>query len=419
MPVVSYLCFLIFFILFLSLFRKRTDVLSPPRLFILIWSLAIGLMELKLSRYQPQWHSYKWIVILLPIVSMLIGMFISYVINIDRQLKSIFEIRQLVKKYTFDSNLLFRFIMTLFIAYLISYIVSALVIGYIPLFTKYPGVARNDWGIFGFGLFVQSFPSIIYLIILYYLISKGHPIKKIIVTVVFIITFLTYGFLLQRYYIAFAIILSAATIYYLTDLLRFRNVLIIVIFASIIMFGMTFIRLTGTIANYLYYLSQMKFSVKYAFFTEPYMYIVMNLENFVHAASKIEKYTYGLQTFDFVYALTGLKHVMAEYLDLPRYPFLITNNYNTYTMFFVYYWDYGILGITIIPLIIGIIFSSMYYKMRNEPNLNSIAIYSIFVFVIMFSFFVPVLTFLHFVFNFVVIFFVTKLISIKNQSRNE
>ncbi len=413
MPITSYIYFFIFLILFLTLFVKKTDVFSPARLFIMIWSLAIGLTELKLSRYQPKWHSYEWIVIIISLFSMLTGLFASYVINIGKPLVSIKDIRQIVKKYQFDSDLLFKYTVTLFLAYLISYIVSALVIGYIPLFTRFPGVARNDWGIFGFGLFVQSFPAIIYFIILYFLISRGHPIKKSLLGLIFLITFLTYGFLLQRYYIAFAIILSAATLYYLTDLLRFRNVLFITIIGLAIMFGMTFIRLTGTIANYLYYLSQMKYSVKYAFLTEPYMYIVMNIENFVHAASKLEKFTYGILSFDFIFAITGLKHVLAEYLSLPKFPYLITNNYNTYTMFFVYYWDFGILGITFFPLLIGFIFSSAYYKMRRQPDLNSIAVYSVFVFVIIFSFFVPVLTFLHFVFNFILIYFITKVITKK------
>jgi len=415
MPLTSYICFALFILLFLTLFRKNTDVFSPARLFIMIWALAIGLVELKLSRYQKVWSSYSWIVLMISLFSMVLGFFIVYVINIGKPLKSINEIRRITKDFTFDSNLLFRYTVLLFIAYLISYIVSAIVIGYIPLFTKYPGVARNDWGIFGFGLFVQSFPSIIYLIVLYFLITKKATFKKIILTIVFIITFLTYAFLLQRYYIALAIISIAATVYYLTNMLRLRNVILISIVGLAIMFGMTFIRLTGTIANYLYYLSQMKFSVKYAYLTEPYMYIVMNIENFVHAASKIEKFTYGLLSFDFVFALTGLKHVMAEYLALPKFPHLITNNYNTYTMFFVYYWDYGILGITLFPLLIGMIFSFAYYKMRTKPDLNSIAIYSIFVFVISFSFFVPVLTFLHFVFNLIVIYFITALVTEKSK----
>ncbi len=408
---ISIFCFCVFFILIISLFKKRTDVFSPARLFLIIWSLSIGLADLKLSRYQPVWTSYSWIMLWIALFSMLTGMFVMYVINLDKPVEKIESIRTLLKKKTFTSDVLLRHILFLFVAYIVSYVVSTLVIGFIPLFTRFPGVARNDWGIFGFGLFVQSFPSIIYLIILYFAITKGHTSQKVLLALVLIVTFITYAFLLQRYYIVFAILLSVIALYYLTNVLRFKNTLIIFVIIFISVFSMTFIRLTGTIANYLYYLSNMRYSVKYAAFTEPYMYIVMNLENFANAVDKIQKFTYGTFSLDFVFALSGLKHQLIHYMNLSEYPNLITNNYNTYTMFFIYYWDFGILGLGLIPFIIGALISAAYYRMRRNPNLNTISVYSIFAFVIIFSFFVPIINFLHFVFNFLVIFFITKKLS--------
>lgn len=416
MPLVSIICFGLTLILFLSLFKKNTDVFAPARLFIIIWLLSIALTELKFSRYQNDWTLFSWLMLLIAITSFLLGFFIVYTLNIGKPISNIMTLRQYISSNSFNSDILFKYILLLFTAYIISYIISALVIGYIPLFTKYPGVARNDWGIFGFGLFVQSFPSIIYLIYLYFIITRKERNKKLILLVVFLITFLTYAFLLQRYYIAFAIIMIMATMYYFTNMLRFRNVLLITIVGFSIMFGMTFIRLTGTIANYLYYLSDMKFSIKYAFFTEPYMYVVMNLENFSHAVDKIENFAYGLLSFDFIFAISGLKHIVAEYLRLPEFPHLITNNYNTYTMFFVYYWDYGVFGLFLFPLLIGILFTHFYYKMRKAPSLNTVAMYSIFTFVILFSFFVPVMTFLHFVFNTILIYSITRLIEYPQKS---
>jgi len=408
MSLVSIFCFGLFLLLVISLFKKGTDVFSPARLFTIIWSLAIGLTDLKLSRYQIVWTSYSWMMLIISLFSMLTGMFVIYVVNLDKPIRKIHSIRLAFKKYSFNSALLLRYILLLFLAYVVSYVVSALVIRYIPYFTLYPGVARNDWGIFGFGLFVQSFPTIIYLGILYYIITKGYLSQKILLTVVLIITFVTYAFLLQRYYIVFAILLIAVSIYYLTNLLRFKNLLIIIIILFISVFSMTFVRLTGTIANYLYYLSDMKYSIKYAVFTEPYMYIVMNLENFANAVDKISKFTYGTFSFDFVFALTGLKHTLFNYMHLLEFPYLLTNNFNTYTMFFIYYWDYGIVGLGVIPFIIGALISNSYYKMRRYPSINSISVYSIFAFVLIFSFFTPIISFLHFAFNFLLIYFITK-----------
>src|SRR3989339_402845 len=400
---ISVFCFGLFLLLLISLFKKGTDVFSPARLFIIIWSFAIGLTDLKLSRYQITWTNFSWIMIIISLFSMLTGMFIVYVVNIDKSIIKIDIIRNSFKNKSFNSSKLFWYVIVLFFAYIISYIVSALVIGFIPYFTLFPGVARNDWGIFGFGLFVQSFPALIYFIILYFIITKGQKKQKIILAFILIVTCLTYAFLLQRYYVVFAIILSAISMYYLTNLLSVKNVLIISAIILIIIFSMTFIRLTGAIANYLYYLSDMKFSVKYSLLTEPYMYVAMNLENFAYSVDKVNNFTYGIFSFDFVFALAGIKHQMIEYLRLPKYPFLISNNYNTYTMFFIYYWDFGILGLGLIPMMLGTLISNFYYKMRKNPDLSTISIYSIFSFVIIFSFFIPIISFLHFAFNFLLI----------------
>lgn len=408
------ICFTVFIVMLISIFRKGSDLFSPARLFILVWSLALGLASLKFSRYQIDWTDYSWTMYVISLGSLLLGIFIIWVINIGNSTSDVKSIRDIIKKNTINSNLLFRYTIFLFIAYLISYLVSALVIGFIPLFTKYPGLARNDWGIFGFGLFVQSFPAIIFLAVLYFIFAKGQYGKKMLMFLVVLISFITYSFLLQRYYIVFALILIVVAIYYTTNLFKAKNVLLISFVLIAIFFGMSFIRLTGTIVNYLYYLSDMRYSVKYAIFTEPYMYIVMNLENFANAVNKIDKFTYGLFTFDFVFALSGLKHTLFKYLSLVEFPFMITNNYNTYTMFFIYYWDFGVLGLGLIPFVLGMIFSNSYYRMKRFPNIHNISVYSIFAFVILFSFFIPIISFLHFAFNFFVIYTVTGLINKDN-----
>ena len=410
MNTISLICFIIFFLCIVSFYKKETDIFSPGRLFILVWSFALGLTNLKLSRHQIEWSFFSWLMLFVTLFSFLTGVFIVYVINSGKQLKTIKSIRSIAFNSSLDNRLLFNYIIVLFIGYIISYIISYLVIGYVPVFTRFPGLYRGNWGIFGFGLLIQAFPSLILMIILYYFIVKGHKGKKFLLANLFLIVFTTYALLLQRYYIIFAIIVCAAILYYGSKFFRLRNVFIILSIMFSVIYSMSYIRLSTTILHYLYYLSDMKYSLKYAMFTEPYMYIVMNLENFANAVDKLQHFTYGLFTFDFVFALSGIKHPIAEYLNLSKFPDLISSSFNTFTMFFIYYRDFGIIGLGIIPLILGILFSSAYYKMRITPNINTISIYSIFVFVILFSFFVPIISFLHFAFNFLIIYLVTKTI---------
>jgi oligosaccharide repeat unit polymerase len=156
----------------------------------------------------------------------------------------------------------------------------------------------------------------------------------------------------------------------------------------------------------------MKYSPQYAVFTEPYMYVVMNLENYAHSITKIENFTYGYYTFDFVTAITGLKHWIGEYFYMNDTPFLLTRNYNTYSALWTFYRDFGIIGVFAIPLAGGISLSSLYYSFRENPTLKKYALYGMFLFALIFSFFNSALGFLWYVYNLVVLLIVFKYINV-------
>ncbi len=170
-------------------------------------------------------------------------------------------------------------------------------------------------------------------------------------------------------------------------------------------------------AGYIYVFSEMKFSPKYAIYTEPYMYVVMNLENFTRAVSKVVHHTYGYYTFNFVMSLTGLKHWIEKYSNLNNTPFL-NSGYNTYTMFWDFYRDFGLLGLSIISFGLGFLISTLYYNFRSKPNINTLSLYSISVFIILFSFFINPIGQLHFFFNTLLIFVFT-LIAVHGTKRSD
>ncbi len=407
MPIVSIICFIIFLVLIYTLTFRDTDVLSPGRLVLIVWSLAIGLANLKLSYLQSEWNFYSWYILLLSIISLLIGIFVVYVININKPIVSINKYRSIFKKEKINRNKLFYITFLLFIIYLISYLVSYLVTGVIPLFTLRPDLVRTTWGIFGFGLFIQTSPTIIYFSLISFYLNKERKTYRYFSLFIFLSTFVTYFFLLQRFNLIFGIILFGIFLYYNTNFLNFKRIIIFSLIIIALLYGISEVRTSKWVVNLLYYISKMKYSVKYAIFTEPYMYVVMNLENFARAVTKVENFTFGYFTFDFIMALSGLKHWLAEYASIDNLPFL-NSGFNTYSMFFYYYRDFGPVGAGIIPFIIGFGISNIYYKMRNNLNFNSISLYGLFAFVLMFSFFIPILSWLNFVFNLFIIYFVTR-----------
>jgi oligosaccharide repeat unit polymerase len=373
----------------------------------MVWLLAIGVTELKLSRLQFDWPIISWVYLLIPIFSVLAGIFTVYVVYFDKDIMSLEAIRsKLINGYINDQKLV-RVIIMLFVIYAVSYVVIYLYVGFIPLFTKYPNEARTRWSLFGVGLLIHLAPLILYFVIAYFVIIKKQYYKKLLMFLLFWVTLITFLFLLQRFGVFITIILSIVLLYYGTNKLNLKTAFVIMIFVVGISYLILSLRAGNLILQYFHQVSQMKYSAKYSIFTEPYMYIAMNLENYAYATTKLKEFTYGLSSFDFLFAISGIKHWLHEYVNFIDNPYLINYNYNTYGMFFVNFRDFYVFGILILPYFFGLVTSFVYYRMRTNPNLNSITLYGILVMVIMFSFFNPMLSWLFYIFDITVLYFTT------------
>jgi len=409
---------LLFLMILLTFTVKGTDYFSPGRLFSLVWVTVLGLSLFKFSRFQFDWSWYSWTVIITSIISFLLGIYVVYVLNFGKKTNSITSIRfNQMHLYEINTYSIFKITIFLFLIYFISYIVIYAVVGYIPAFTPKPNLTRAKWGMFGFGLFIHLTPIIIFLVIVYYLRHRGMN-KKIFMTLILLITFLSFFLLYQRFSLVFAFVLALLYFYYGTNKVNFKNILVFVLPVIVIIFGLSTLRESQFYIFILHKLSRMKFPIKYAIFTEPYMYLVMNVENFAYAIEKLKFHTYGFYSFDFLLAITGLKHFLKEYFNISDFPALRSVFYNTYTMFFVYYRDFGLIGSFFFPFTLGFIVSHFYYKMRKYPNFHTISFYGMLVIAIIFSYFIPLFTWLHFVFDLFVVYFISRYIHEKSLVKN-
>lgn len=409
MSLISIVSFAILFMLFLSFLRKGRDLFAPGRLFLIVWLSAIGLTELKLSWFQYEWSVYSWIVLLVCLLSTLLGIYVVYVLNFGKENSTVKQQRIIFDNSNINSRKLFVLIIIMFSLYLFSYAVIYQVVGYVPLFTPRPDLTRSKWGIFGLGLIIHIVPPIIYFVVIYTLITKKNVLKKIVLFAVAAVSVISYIFLVQRFDLIMAVVVSAVYLFYASKKLNPRNTLILLVVAGLLLYGVSTLRTSNLYININYIFSKMKFSSAYAFITEPYMYVCMNLENLAHASEKISSYTYGFYTFDFVWAVSGLKHQIIEYANLNEFYGLITPSYNTFTLYYAFYRDFGLFGAFVLSSMLGVVFGKLYYNLKYRPILSNLSLYGMFVFVIIFSFFIPMISFLHFVFNVLVVFFVSKI----------
>ncbi|MCL4548434.1 MAG: oligosaccharide repeat unit polymerase [Bacteroidetes bacterium] len=410
MSIISIISFVICLLIVLSSFRTNADIFSPGRAFGLVWSLVIGLTDLKLSGLQQQWPLEIWIQVLLGPLTFLIGVFVAYIINLNKEVVPVNSMRVNRQFWEVDKQKLFRTITVLFFLFIVSYVIIYLKSGEIPLFSAKPGVARSNFTIFGIGLFLHNVVLIGFLSAVYFVLEKKKLIRKSLLFIFTLTSLTLYAITLQRYQIFLTILMIVAFLYYTTFRINFRSALLIGAIIIVFFYLVSSFRAGELIIYVLYKMSKMKFSPSFAVFTEPYMYVAMNLENFARSIGKTDFFTYGYYTFDFITAITGIKHWISEYFNLNETPFLISS-YNTYSAFWTYYRDFGIIGIFFIPLFGGVGISTLYYSLRVKPSFDKITFYGMLLFAVMFSFFNSAFGFLWFVYDLFVLIVVSKYIS--------
>lgn len=404
---VSLVCFGICLGIVLSALRREADPLSPARVFGFIWSLALGLAELKFSALQHAWSADSWALLLMGISAFLIGTFTAYVLHFNEALVPLRTMRLVLRQEGVREGLLFGLICTSAAVYSVAFIANYLIRGWLPINVIAQNVSRVEFNVSGLTLFLYSAAFIVFFTVLYHIQVRGKRRRKVILAVLSLTTVGSYLLLLQRFQIIMAAVICFALLYYATPHVRLRTTLPLAMVVAGFFFWMSSLRLSHLASAFLYRTSKMKFSMDYAFFTEPYMYVVMNLENFARSVTLQDYHTYGYFTFDFIAAMAGLKYWALDYFSLDRTPFLVSG-YNTYTAFYWFYSDFGVIGLAVIPLLLGFSTALLYYRMRVRPTIRRVTAYAVMVFVMFISFFVFPLMHLWFIYNMLALYLVLR-----------
>lgn len=373
-------------------FLRRADVFAPYRVFGFIWSLAIGLADFKFSYFQHEWSTYSWLVLLIGVSSMMLGFFIVAVFFLNQPMLSFSEQRRRIVKASVSEERFFWTIVTLSLLYVVGLFLELLFAGNFPAFAASPDRARIEFGVFGIHLFVTTMPTILLLGTQYFVLfwKESPGIRKSVLVILCVFVFFSFALLLQRFGYVMWAVPSLCFVYYATNRIKFKHLVL----SGVGLFGflqvLQSIRVARYVEHYTYVISRMRFPKTYAVLTEPYMYIVMNLENFARLVEQWTSYTYGYFTFDFLMALAGLKHPLAKEFGLVERPFLISG-YNTFSFLTPYYQDFGVIGVALIPFFLAIGIGFIYQTMRRRPTIANVTMYSFSVYLLVISFFIHAL----------------------------
>ena len=119
-------------------------------------------------------------------------------------------------------------------------------------------------------------------------------------------------------------------------------------------------------AIYLNNVFKMKYTHMPVFLTQPYIYIANNYDNFDCLVKNLPKFSCGLRMlFPFV-SLTGLKFVMPNLV--PATVYLTSTELTTFTMFYDAYYDFGVIGVFVIALLIGVVAKVIIDIIKKSDN---------------------------------------------------
>lgn len=342
--------------LYILNYRRTGNLVDLRGLFSLSWIGGEGIACLKLSRLSSNWENITWLCFFLAYFCFMLG----YDFWTKKDGLQITKMNgqgtygaALSKKKEIKNEVQARRIMLCIIFLSITsvscFLLEAVVLGFIPLFSPEPH-AYSYFHISGVHYFTISCILIPALSVLYVKLTEKWNTLRIIV--------LTLGNLLaagipilcvSRFQLLFAVGF-AAVVY----LMLYRHITWKMVVTAVVILIPVYVLLTVARRHDIPYLNgifEMKYGKMPIFITQPYMYVANNYENFNCMVRELPAFAKGIRMLFPFFALTGLKFVFPQVAILPLYT--TKEELSTLTMFYDAYYDFGVVGVAFMALVLG------------------------------------------------------------------
>ena len=362
----------------------RVDIFNPFAIYSISWLGCVGLANLRMSYYQQNWNAFVWFNILSAYVFFGLGYFIVYKRMQNTKGKGIFSnITKLFKvnkkdyqgDFNIDKDKLYKAIMIFTMLGVLTFILEVLKLKMIPIFSRQMS-AYKDFHVSGIHYFTVGIAIIPSLTIIYKAIGGK---KKIWIWN--LLAFAIPALILSRQLILFEVIVAIVTYNYAYKKISpIKLVLVLILIVIGFSFASVF-RHQGK--EYIYGVVNFKYSQQ-SILIQPYVYFAMGFENLRNLIDKCSHFQYGINTLFPIFAFTNTKALLGEQAN-----YTINNIFTVSTYLYDIYLDFGVVGVVVITFVLGGVFSYLYHKIvlfTNGKGVN-IAIYSIFTYAILFSFF--------------------------------
>ena len=339
--------------------RESGSFVELRALFTLAWVGGQGISCLKLSTLQDTWSYITWLSFFV--------IYIAFGIGYEWGRKYSRVEGKEPEKNKKKADRLFRCIMLLLVVSAGCFVIEIIRIGYIPVFSDEP---------YSYSYFRMSALHYLHYCAISCILIPGLTVlwKKIdseeskwrngAIIIANIVAFAVPFLYVSRFQFLFEIGV-AAVIYILVNKNMRKSTFVLlglVVCAAYVVITLSQKR----DAIYLNNVFKMKYTHMPVFLTQPYIYIANNYDNFDCLVKNLPKFSYGLRMlFPFV-SLTGLKFVMPNLV--PATVYLTSTELTTFTMFYDAYYDFGVIGVFVIALLIGVVAKVIIDIIKKSDN---------------------------------------------------
>lgn len=364
--------------------QSGSDLLDMRGVFSLAFIGGMGLSCMKLSQLQKEWHILTWICFFLGYICFILGY--TYLGKWIRRRKfkseTVIGMRMTPELGPYEKGLAFC-IRVVTVLSLTAFAFEAAVLRYIPVFSSRPE-AYSEFHISGVHYFTVSCMFVVPLTVIYFALFRPKKKKKITeLAISCIISILIPLLIVSRSLLITTVIMAG-----ICAILLFKEIKIRYLLTGGILFLVLYVFITISRNHGVEYLNsiyQMKYPVP-IFIAQPYIYIANNYDNFNEMVVNIAQHSLGFRSLAPLLALTGLKFV----LNIPYFPeYRTITELTTRTYLYDAYYDFGLAGIIILSLLVGLLARKLKTALSNGCNPIRYIGAALMTYLLLFSFFEP------------------------------
>ena len=371
-------------------YRKNHRIININGLFALGFIGGFGLSLLKLSKLSSDYSIVTIITVYVAFFSLYLG---SYFFS--KRHKTASEVR--IVNYQVSEKVQEILTISLVILSLISFVVEALILGFIPIFTIATPHAYSTFHVYMIHYITSLYIFVPPISIANYFFSSDKKRSSIIIILSFVYVIVMAIMMISRAQLIMSIVLSifVILIYKAIDLKKIKKEYVFATLVLIVLFLAIYIFITINRAHSVDYLNgifEMKNENMPIFITQPYMYVAHNFENLNYMINTIFRFGTGRRILTPLFTLTFIKKMFPIVADAPI--FIIKEELSTKTLIYDFYYDFGILGVVVMCAIIGYIGKFLEDKAYNVVENKSlyknnyiVVLFSLFSYYMLFSFF--------------------------------